>query len=350
MRELLPGDRLDQYKITELLARSGMAAVYSAKDAETGQSVALKVPYMQFESDVVFHERFRREEELGLRLDHPYIVKFLRPRAKSRMYIAMELVEGKSLRALLQEQANLPVERALDIAAKICEALVYLHGQRVAHRDLKPENVILLPDGSVKLLDFGIALDESARRLTWFGLSSTVGTPDYMAPEQIGGRRGTAGTDLYALGTITYEMLTGHLPYTSANAIGMLRAKAHEPPQPPTRYVPELDPRIEDILLHALEPSPRNRYATAAEMLADLRDPSRVVPGARAVSPVHRGLGALHVSRRVVSTAAVIAILWGLSLLTWLSARRNPPTPPKPPAGRVEGAPSPTNPSGATSP
>src|SRR5262249_53760052 len=158
------------------------------------------------------HERFRREEDLGQRLDHPFVVKFLRPRRKSRMYIAMELVEGTSLRALLQREKTVPVQRALDIAAKICEALVYLHDQRVVHRDLKPENVILLPDGSVKLLDFGIALDESARRLTWTGLSSTVGTPDYMAPEQVGGRRGDARTDVYALGTIAYEMLTGHMP------------------------------------------------------------------------------------------------------------------------------------------
>jgi serine/threonine-protein kinase len=293
---------------------------------------------MQFESDVVFHERFRREEELGQRLDHPAIVKFLKPRDKSRMYIAMELVEGTSLRALLQANKPLGVERALDIAKKLCEALVYLHAERVVHRDLKPENVILVPDGGVKLLDFGIALDESARRLTWFGLSSTVGTPDYMAPEQVGGRRGDVRTDIYALGTIAYEMITGHLPYASTTAVGMMRAKANERPQPPTRYVPDLDPRIEDILLHALEPSPRARYNTAAEMLEDLRDPSRVVPGARAVSPVNRGLGALHLRPQVVSTAVVIAILSGLAFLTWLSARRAPPSPPKPSVGRVQGA------------
>ncbi len=230
MREILVGDRLDQYEITDLLARSGMAAVYRARDVETGEGVALKVPHLQFESDVVFHERFRREEELGQKLDHPSIIKFLRPRDKSRMYIAMELVEGTSLRALLQAERTLSAERALDIARKLGEALVYLHGRRVVHRDLKPENVLVLPDGRVKLLDFGIALDESARRLTWFGLSSTVGTPDYMAPEQVGGRRGDARTDVYALGTMLYEMLTGHLPYTAASAGGIVRAKTHEPP------------------------------------------------------------------------------------------------------------------------
>jgi eukaryotic-like serine/threonine-protein kinase len=325
MREILVGDRLDQYEITELLARSGMAAVYRARDTETGEGVALKVPHMAFESDLVFNERFRREEELGQKLDHPSIIKFLRPRDKSRMYIAMELVEGTSLRALLQPQKPLGTERALDIARQLCEALVYLHGRRVVHRDLKPENVLVLPDGRVKLLDFGIALDESARRLTWFGLSSTVGTPDYMAPEQVGGRRGDARTDVYSLGTMLYEMLTGHLPYSSATAAGIVRAKTHEPPQPPTRYVPNLDPHLEEILLHALEPSPRDRYPTAAALLEDLRDPSRVVPGARAVSPARRGLARLPVPKGLLTGLVVAAILSGLVLLTWLS--RGTPTP-----------------------
>jgi serine/threonine protein kinase len=334
MRELLVGDHLDQYQITDLLARSGMASVYRARDTENGASVALKVPYMQFESDVVFHERFRREEELGQRLDHPSIIKFLRPREKSRMYIAMELVEGTSLRALLEPRRAISVERALDIAKKLCEALVYLHGRRVVHRDLKPENVLVLPDGRIKLLDFGIALDESARRLTWFGLSATVGTPDYMAPEQIGGRRGDVRTDVYALGTMLYEMLTGHLPYASSNAVGMVRAKkTHEAPQPPTRYVPGLDPHLEEILLRAIEPSPRDRYPTAAAMLEDLRDPSRVLPGARAVSPARRGLAALPVPRSVLGALLILAILAGLVLLTWLSHRSAPPAAPPGPAG-----------------
>src|SRR6185437_8284837 len=332
MRELVVGDRLDQYEITELLARSGMAAVYRARDVESGADVALKVPYIQYESDVVFHERFRREEALGLRIDHPSIIKFLRPREKSRMYIAMELVEGKSLRALLQAQRALGVDQALEVANRVCEALAYLHGIRVVHRDLKPENVLVLPDGSIKILDLGIALDESARRLTWFGLSSTVGTPDYMAPEQVGGRRGDARTDVYELGTILYEMLTGHLPYASTNAVGMLRAKAREPPERPSRYVPDIDPRIEEIVLHAIEPSARDRYPTAAAMLADLVDPSRVVPGARSASPAQRGLAALRVPRGVLAGLAVAVTLSGLLALTWLSHRVPQAGPAGPPA------------------
>lgn len=311
-----------------------MAAVYRAIDTETGGTVALKIPYMQFESDVVFHERFRREEEIGQRLDHPAIIKFHRPREKSRMYIAMEFGEGTSLRALLQEKKPIPVDRTLDIGRRICEALVYMHSQKVVHRDLKPENILLLPDGSIKLLDFGIALDEASRRLTWFGLSSTVGTPDYMAPEQVGGRRGDVRTDVYALGTILYEMLTANLPYISSNAVGMLRAKANEPPEPVSRHVPGIDPSVEDIVLHALEPQPRNRYATAAAMLDDLRDPTRVVPGARVVSPAARGLRAIHLPRGVAGGLILLLILTGLVLLTWSGQRSPRPLAPKAPSGR----------------
>jgi serine/threonine protein kinase len=161
---MLDHGRLDQYEDVELIGESGMAAVYRARDTETGETVALKVPHLRLEGDIGFYERFRREEAIGLRLDHPSIVAFRRPRTKSRTYIAMEYVEGRTLRAQLHD--GLSVERALDIARQLAEALVYLHGQKVVHRDLKPENVVLLSSGHVKLLDFGIALD-AAR--SWAG-------------------------------------------------------------------------------------------------------------------------------------------------------------------------------------
>ena len=183
MHEDHVGDRVDQYELTDLIARSGMASIFKARDTESGAQVALKIPHVQFESDVVFFERFKREESIGQKLDHPHIVKVLKPRAKSRMYLAMEYVEGKSLRAIMQAARALPVDKALDIAQQVGDALCYLHAHRVVHRDLKPENVLVTAAGQVKILDFGIALDETARRLTWAGLSSAVGTPDYMAPE-----------------------------------------------------------------------------------------------------------------------------------------------------------------------
>ncbi len=330
MREIAAGDRLDQYEILEPLARSGMASIFKARDTVSGETVALKVPHLQFESDVVFFERFQREEDIGQRLDHPNVIKFLKPRQKSRMYVAMELVEGKSLRSMLGQP--LPESRALAIAQQVCEALVHMHGRGIVHRDLKPENVLVTAAGQVKIVDFGIALDQSSRRLTWMGLSSTIGTPDYIAPEQIGGRRGDARTDVYALGTILYEMLTGNLPFSGPNALAVMRAKTEEEPRPLTYFVPGIDPHLEAIVLKAIERLPRDRYQSAGDLLHDLRNPS-TVPARDPLAPRRRRAG--RFPRRLLMPAVVIAILAGLGALIALTGRRPPPrTPPVAPRGK----------------
>jgi len=315
MREDAVGDKVDQYELTDLLARSGMASIFKAVDTKSRATVVLKIPHMQFESDVVFFERFKREEEIGQRLNHPNIVKVLTPPAKSRMYMVMEYCEGRPLRALLSERKALPTDQALAIARQVCEALVVMHGNGVVHRDLKPENVLLTETGQIKIIDFGIALDESARRLTWAGLSSTIGTPDYMAPEQIGGRRGDFRTDVYSVGMMLYEMLTGNLPFTEANAQAIMRAKTIEDPKPPSYFVPGFDPALETIILRAIQRRPRDRYDSAKELLADLRNPSAVQPR------TFEGSSRPRMSRRFVVPLVVLAIFAGLGTLIWLSSR-----------------------------
>jgi serine/threonine-protein kinase len=319
MREVNVGDRLDQYELTELIARSGMASIFKGLDSVSGQIVAIKIPYLQFESDIVFYGRFQREEEVGRRLDHQNIIKVLTPQRKSRMYIAMEYVDGISLRALMRDKRPLPTEQALDIARQIGGALVYMHQQGVVHRDLKPENLLLTESGLVKIMDFGIALDESARRLTWSGLSSTIGTPDYMAPEQVSGRRGDVRTDIYSLGTILYEMLTAELPFSGESVYSVMRAKTKVDPQPPTRFRPDLDPHLEELILHAIERNPRNRYQSAAEMLNDLHDPARVRVTGRA-KHLHPGSLTARRLKSAIWTAAFFVSLIGIfALLIWLA-------------------------------
>jgi len=342
MREVLAGDKLDQYELTELLARSGMASIFKAIDRRSGSTVALKVPHMQFESDVAFFQRFEREEKIGQKLVHPNIVRVLSPETKSRIYLVMEYAEGKSLRAIMGERRKFSVEEALGIVKQICSALVYLHGQGVVHRDLKPDNVLIGSDGQIKLLDFGIAMDEAARRLTWFGLSPPIGTPDYMAPEQVRGKRGDVRTDIYALGTMLYEMITGELPFPEANAHAMMRAKLNQDPRPPREVKPDLDPKIEEIILRAIDRAPRERYASAKEMLADLEDPSKVELRDRSAERPRPLIDRLRIPRAVIAPVVLTVVVGTLLVLTWVmgnaAGRRQPvPISPLPASAQAPG-------------
>jgi serine/threonine-protein kinase len=330
MRDVTSGERLDQYQLEDLLARSGMASIFKARDTESGQTVALKIPHTQFESDVVFFQRFQREEAIGQKLEHPNIVRVLKPREKSRMYMVMEYVTGRSLRAIMDAERAMPPDRALPIAIQVCDAVAYLHERGVVHRDLKPENVLITPDGQVKILDFGIAFDLSARRLTWFGLSNPMGTPDYMAPEQSSGKRGDARTDVYALGMLLYEMLTGNLPYVSQNPRALLRMKANEDPKPPSAYLPSIDPNLETIILRAIARAPRDRYPTAAALVADLRNPAAVQAPNSEGSPARRRAGGALWARRFRVPAVVVLVIAALFALIKLSQRHTTAPPPPP--------------------
>ncbi len=332
MREVNVGDTLDQYELTDLIARSGMASIFKAIDRTNGQTVAIKIPYEQFENDVIFRSRFQREEEVVRRLDHPNIIKDFTPRHKSRMYIAMEYVEGVSVREELTAKRSFSRDHAIDYARQICGALVYMHEQRVIHRDLKPENLLITTAGVVKIMDFGIALDELARRITWSGESSTIGTPDYMAPEQIAGGRGDVRSDIYALGVILYEMLTGKLPYEGDSVYSILRAKTLEDPEPPTHYLHELDTHLEEIILHAIERVPRRRYASAAELQHDLENAAKVALTGRA-SALHPRSWRSQKARAVLwSTVLFLSVALVVALLIWL-ANPYPQSPPPPMRG-----------------
>jgi serine/threonine-protein kinase len=307
MADLIPGQTLDQYQVEEVIARSGMATIFRARDTESGQPVVLKVPHIQFESDLVFHQRFQREEEIGLRLDHPGVVRMLEPRQKSRVYMAMELVEGESLRELLRRESPLPIPTTVQIATKIADVLLYLHEHGVIHRDLKPENVMLLPDGGVKIMDFGIAVDTTQGRMTWGGLSQTMGTPDYMPPEQIKGQRGDARTDLYSLGCILFEMLTGRVPFPAENVYAAMHAKAESLPPSPRRLRPEISPELEELVLSLLERDPANRPESALEVREKLTHPRSIVLTDR----THRTEPALPASARLAAGAIGLAALFG---------------------------------------
>lgn len=262
----------DRFEITDVIAKSGMASLFRANDRTTGAAVALKVPYLQIESDPGGFDRFRREEEIGLQLNHPCILKIIPVEKKSRPYFVMEYLEGQTLSELLKSVRPLPEPDAVKIASRICEALEYMHKNGVVHRDMKPQNIMLCNDGTIRIMDFGIAKAQSARRLTFVGFTPTMGTPDYMAPEQVRGSRGDERTDIYSLGAILYEMVTGEPPFGGDSAYVIMNARVTGDPAAPRKLNSKLTPVLEEIILHAMERDPKRRYQSAAEMKRELDD------------------------------------------------------------------------------
>ncbi len=277
------GQVLDErFRITHLISRSGMSSVYKATDLSTDKPVALKVPFMQFESDPATFSRFEREEAIGKVLDHPYILRVVPVEHKSRPYMAMEFLEGQTLRQLLSSAGKLPTTDALKIASRVCEAVDYMHRHDMVHRDLKPENIMLCKDGSLRIMDFGIAKVSGMRRLTFGGFSPALGTPDYMAPEQVKGKRGDARTDIYSLGAVLFEMVTGTVPFEGSTPFQIMNARVAGDPVAPRAINPEISAEVEEIVLHAMERNPDDRYQSAIAMKAELDAPQTVIPAGRA--------------------------------------------------------------------
>ena len=276
MKALEPGDQFDHYRIDALVARSGMASIFRATDMNSESSVAIKVPHAEMEADPLFFDRFQREAEIGRKLNHPGVMKVLASGAGRTTYMVMEWLNGQLLRQALDAGHPLPVERSVRITVNICLALEYIHSQGVIHRDLKPENIMLSGDDSIKLIDFGIAGQAGSRRLTFANLTRTMGTPEYIAPEQVQGKRGDARSDIYSLGVMLYEMVTGRPPFSGSNPFVVMNERLLNSPVPPRELNPEVSPELQEVIYRALERDPRNRYAHAREMVWDLEHLSQV--------------------------------------------------------------------------
>jgi len=276
MSEFHPGDQLDHYRIDGLVASSGMASIFRATDVRDGKSVAIKFPHPEMEADPVLYDRFKREEDIGKKLDHPGVVRVYDDEERSRRYMVLEWVDGRLLRQVMNEQKRLPQDRAIRITLGLCKTLDYIHSQGVVHRDLKPENIMVGPDDQVKLIDFGIAANAGSRRLTFAKLTEAMGTPDYISPEQVKGKRGDARSDIYSLGIMFYEMLTGKVPFNGPNPFVIMNERLLNNPVPPREVNPEISPELQEIIYRALERDPSKRYPNAREFALDLEHPEKV--------------------------------------------------------------------------
>jgi serine/threonine-protein kinase len=270
------GDQLDHYRLEELVATSGMSTVFRAIDTRTGAQVAIKVPHPEVECDPALYDRFQREADIGTRLNHPGVMKVFRNPDRTQVYMVMEWVEGRLLRQLIQERPKMSIDRAVKLTIGICRALEYIHANGVVHRDMKPENIMVDSNDNIRLIDFGIAANAGARRLTFGNFSMGLGTPDYVSPEQVRGKRGDARSDIYSLGVMLYEMLTGSVPFSGPNPFAVMNDRLLNHPPPPSKLEPAITPQLQEILYRAMEREPRNRYASAREFAHDLEHQDQV--------------------------------------------------------------------------
>lgn len=275
----------DRYEILERRGEGGMAIVYRARDRILGRRVAIKVLRPQYAADTDFVERFRREAQAAASLSHPNVVNIFDVGTDGDVhYIVMEYVEGRNLKEILREQGRLPVAKALDIAEGVCLALETAHEQGLIHRDIKPHNILVTRDGHVKVTDFGIARAASTATLTQTG--TVIGSVHYLSPEQAIGRQVGVFSDIYSVGVLLYEMVTGKVPFDGESPVAVALKHLQSDPDSPRRACPDVPEALEKVILRAMAKEPSQRYGTIGEMLADLQrvraDRARTEPVAAA--------------------------------------------------------------------
>jgi serine/threonine protein kinase len=275
MDTLQLGERIDTYKITKMLHAGEMAHVYQAFDLFYNETVVLKIPLDDILNRPILYYQYQNEECISRYLNHDRIVRFLR-RDRSGVYLVLEFIEGSNLRSLLNKKKTLPVETACRYILRIAEGVQYLHEKSIIHLDLKPDNIMVTPEHDIKILDFGLANHLGHIDLLAYDLPGPKGTPFYIAPEQLCGRRDYKESDIYSLGILFYEMLTGKLPHGHSKKLSRVRDRLRKDPVPPRYYDKDIPPSIQEIILKSLARRPEDRYRSIADFIADLENHSKL--------------------------------------------------------------------------
>ena len=271
------GDQFDHYQIQAHMAQGGMSDIYRAFDLMHRREVVIKIPDHSMIGDPAQFERFQRELEVMKSLDHPAILKGLGSGKYNRVpYLVTEFVHGESLRTLMEKSGSFPTEQVVTLIQKLANGMAYCHKNEVIHRDLKPENILITSDGQPIIMDFGLALTKDSHRVTYSNLSATMGTPDYMSPEQIEGQRGDQRTDIYALGTIMYEMLAGRTPFTGDTPMAVMAQHLNNTAPRLDKVNLSISAQVAAIVATCLARNPEDRYPTMDALIAALENPEAV--------------------------------------------------------------------------
>jgi eukaryotic-like serine/threonine-protein kinase len=278
----------ERYRVLSRIGSGGMADVYCAEDTQLGRNVAIKLLYQRFAEDDEFVQRFRREASSAAGLQHPNVVQvYDRGEWDGTYYIAMEFLEGRSLKQIIREEGPLDPDRAIDIVIQVLRAERFAHKRGIVHRDIKPHNVIVDDEGRAKVTDFGIAR-AGASDMTETG--SILGTAQYLSPEQAQGHPVSARSDLYSTGILLYECLTGRVPFDGESPVTIALKQVSEEPIGPSELNPAVSPALEDVVLHAMAKDPAWRFADADEFIAAL-EAARSAPSTGTYAHVRPGTG-----------------------------------------------------------
>src|ERR1700710_3057359 len=295
-----------RYKVISRVGSGGMADVYLAEDQLLGRQVAVKLLHHHFAEDQEFVERFRREASSAAGLSHQNIVGiFDRGEWEGTYYIAMEYVAGRSLKTLVREQGALDPAQAIDIVVQILRGARFAHRRGVIHRDLKPHNVILDEEGRARVTDFGIAR-AGASDMTLTG--SIMGTAQYLSPEQAQGHIVSGSSDLYSIGVILYELMTGVVPFDGETAVAIAFKQVSAQPRPPSEVNPAVPQRLDAVVLRALAKDPAQRYADADEFIAALQRERQALPAPTGATAALTAGAANEESWRAAAAAAPIGL------------------------------------------
>ncbi len=306
VRELAPGSTFARrYQIIEDLGRGGMGRVYKAYDTEVREKLALKLLRPDIADDERTIERFRNELKLARQISHRNICRMYDfGREEGTYYITMEYVPGEDLKSLIHRIGALPVGKAVSIAGQVAEGLSEAHRLGVVHRDLKPQNIMIDREGNARVMDFGIARSLSAKGITGAGLM--IGTPEYMSPEQVEGKEADPRSDIYSLGIILFEMLTGRLPFEGDTPLSVAVKQKSEPPPEPKSINAQIPDDLNRIILKCLEKAKEKRFQSADELLADLTRIEKALPTTAQTLPIQRPL----TSKQITVQFSLKKLLW----------------------------------------
>jgi serine/threonine-protein kinase len=269
---IVKGQKINnRYEILRVIGEGGMANVYLAEDTILNRKVAVKVLRGDLANDEKFVRRFQREALSASSLSHPNIVEMYDVgEDDGNFYIVMEYVEGKNLKQLLKKRGSLTVPEVVDIMLQLTDGISHAHDSYIIHRDIKPQNILILDSGLIKITDFGIAMALNSAQMTQ--TNSVMGSVHYLPPEQASGKGATIKSDIYSLGILMYELLTGNLPFKGENAVEIALKHMKEKIPSIKKENPSIPQSIENIILKACAKNPKNRYNDAREMYNDLKD------------------------------------------------------------------------------